>query len=146
MAPLNIYIIYIFFSCLFVQYVLYCVLFVYCLIRISSPSTVQIQHVQTFTLVPIQPSFRSRVCGSPSPSLCAELENRKTAHSHRLEEQFRGEGSFKKAFQLGQHPLALFCSFRALHLSRSLRPFSSFEFVVPFFSSTGPLSFLFSTR
>lgn len=48
---------------------------------------------------------------SVSLSLSSVLENRKTEHSHRLEEQFRGEGSFKKAFQLGQHPLLYFAHF-----------------------------------
>lgn len=91
----------------------------YCLIRIRSASTIKSSMYKlSHSVVPIQPSFRSRVCGSPSPSLCAELENRKTAHSHRLEEQFRGEGSFKKAFQLG-HPLLYFAHFG---LSTSLGP------------------------
>ncbi len=44
-------------------------------------------------------------------SLSPELENRKTEHSHRPEEQFRGEGSFKSSFQFGQHPLLYFAHF-----------------------------------
>lgn len=44
-------------------------------------------------------------------SLSPELENRKTEHSHRPEEQFRGEGSFKKLFSVWTTSSALFCSF-----------------------------------
>ncbi len=44
-------------------------------------------------------------------SLSPELENRKTKHSHRPEEQFRGEGSFKKLFSVWTTSSALFCSF-----------------------------------
>ncbi len=77
-------------------------------------------------------------------SLSPELENRKTEHSHRPEEQFRGEGSFKKLFSVGQHPLLYFAHFVCTPPLRSLHPFSSFDFVLPFFSpSTGSLSFLF---
>lgn len=81
-------------------------------------------------------------------SLSPELENRKTEHSHRPEEQFRGEGSFKKPFSVWTTSSALFCSF-CVH-STSPVPSIPFHPLILFcLSSLHPQAFypfFFSTR